>query len=291
MVQDEPYLETAPPEFYRGRFAPSPTGPLHFGSLVSALGSYLDAKSLGGEWLVRIEDLDQDRNQPGADSEILRCLEGFGLWWDGEVVYQTHRQELYEFAFESLRQMGLVYPCGCTRSEAASTYSGRCRAGLGNGKKERSFRYKINESIVIFNDFIQGKISQDPAFGSGDFVVKRADGPFAYQLAVVVDDYHQGMTRIVRGVDLMESTPRQILLQRSLGYPQIQYAHLPIARNANGEKLSKQTRAPAVMPNPDTLLAALEFLGLESPPAEEKNITEIIKFSIQHFDVKRISKK
>lgn len=289
MVQDEPCLEMTPSGFYRGRFAPSPTGPLHFGSLVSALGSYLDAKSQGGEWLVRIEDLDQDRALPGADSEILRCLEGFGLCWDGEVTYQTRRQELYESAFESLKQRGMIYPCGCTRSETGSLYSGRCRNGLETGRKERSFRYKIDQSFVWFDDLVQGRIAQEPALDSGDFVVRRADGPFAYQLAVVVDDYHQGITRVVRGADLLESTSRQLLLQRSLGYPEPQYAHLPIARGAKGEKLSKQTLAPAIVPHPDTLLAALKFLG-QPTPTGERNLSEIIKFSIQHFDLYAINK-
>jgi len=285
---------------YRGRFAPSPSGLLHFGSLATALSSYLDAKSRGGIWLVRMEDLDMARNVPGAESEILRCLEGFGLEWDGPVLRQSERLGHYEAALETLLQRGLAYPCGCSRrdllsdetsSPAEPRYPGSCRAGLANGKTTRSFRYKTNELEVIFNDRLYGQYRQRVDQAVGDFVVRRADGPFAYQLAVVVDDAAQGITDVVRGADLLDSTPRQIALQQALGLPTPRYLHVPLALNAQGEKLSKQTRAPAAVPNAQTLRAALGFLGQPEVPQEVgEELHEIIKYAIQHYDYKLIKK-
>jgi glutamyl-Q tRNA(Asp) synthetase len=234
---------------YRGRFAPSPTGPLHFGSLVAALGSYLDAKAHGGEWLVRIEDLDTPRVVPGAADDILRTLERFGLEWDGPVLYQSSRIAEYEDALDDLRRRGLVFPCGCSRTDVGDRYAGTCRAGLRGRNDTPSWRFRVSDGAVEFVDLRLGLQSQNVADYVGDFVLKRADGLFAYQLAVVVDDAFQGITDVVRGEDLLDSTARQILLQRALGLRQPRYRHLPIVLNDTGQKLSKQTGATALDPN------------------------------------------
>lgn len=251
---------------YVGRFAPSPTGPLHFGSLVAAVAGYLDAKAHGGTWLVRMEDVDTPRCVPGADAEILRTLEGFGFEWDGAVMYQSARREAYREALERLRAAGLAYPCGCSRKEVGGAiYPGTCRAGVNSGEPGRAqaWRVRVDCGDVCFEDRACGLYRQHLAREVGDFVVLRADGLFAYQLAVVVDDAGQGVTDVVRGADLLDSTPRQIWLQRALGYPTPRYLHVPIAVNAAGEKLSKQTLAPAIRVENAAaeLRQALDFLG------------------------------
>jgi glutamyl-Q tRNA(Asp) synthetase len=237
---------------YVGRFAPSPTGPLHFGSLVAALASYMEARSAKGKWLLRMEDLDKPREQPGAADAILRTLEALGLHWDGAVEYQSRRVARYRAAMDQLTNH--TYPCGCTRSEMADSalaidgarvYSGTCRGGLPAGKTVRSVRVRAAGDIR-FTDRVQGDQSQALERDVGDFVLCRADGQFAYQLAVVVDDADQGVTDVVRGADLLDSTARQIHLQRLLGYPTPRYFHVPVAVNAGGEKLSKQTGAEPV---------------------------------------------
>lgn len=261
---------------HRGRFAPSPTGPLHFGSLVAAVGSYLDARAAGGEWLLRMEDVDEPRTAAGAADAILRTLERLGLAWDGDVAFQSRRKPHYRAAFERLRLAGAVFACACTRREVADSalgpdgaprYPGTCRQGLPAGREARAWRLKVEPGPVCFDDALQGRICQDLAAEVGDFVVLRADGCFAYQLAVVVDDAEQGVTHVVRGADLIDSTPRQICLQRRLGLAQPAYLHLPAAVSAGGEKLSKQTRArPIDDARPQTVLtAALEFLGQRPP--------------------------
>jgi glutamyl-Q tRNA(Asp) synthetase len=267
---------------YVGRFAPSPTGPLHFGSLVAAAGSYLHARAAGGRWLLRIEDVDTERNVPGAEGEILRALEAFGFEWDGPVLRQTDRHQAYVAALEALIRKGDVFGCACSRSEigraAAAAgfpratdggwvYPGTCRAGLDNGRHARAWRLRVPDATIGFDDLLQGRIEQHLAREVGDFVLKRADGPFAYQLAVVVDDAWQGVTHVVRGADLIDSTPRQIWLQRCLGVPTPAYLHLPVAVDAAGDKLSKQTHAPSIdAGNPaGQLIAALRFLGLDPP--------------------------
>lgn len=263
---------------YRGRFAPSPTGPLHFGSLVSAVGSYLEAKCHQGIWLVRIEDLDTPRNVPGAAQDILRTLEFFGLHWDEKVLYQSQRRAAYEEALRVLQQCGMAYPCACSRKEIADSalhgiegqiYPGTCRKGIARGRQARSWRVRTSAGEIGIEDVLQGRIAQSLEAEIGDFVVLRADGLFAYQLAVVVDDAFQEITHVVRGADLLASTPRQIYLQRLLNISTPNYMHLPVAINAQGEKLSKQTLAPPVgNGKPEiTLLQALAFLGQE-PPAE-----------------------
>ena len=265
---------------YRGRFAPSPTGPLHFGSLVAAVGSCLDARAHGGAWLVRMEDVDTERNVPGAADAILRTLEACGFEWDGAVLYQSRRGEAYAAALERLQAAGWAYGCACSRREIADSagglavdgglvYPGTCRAGLPPGRAARAWRLRVPDAEVGFDDRLQGRLAQVLARDVGDFVLRRADGPFAYQLAVAVDDEFQGISDVVRGADLIASTPRQIWLQRCLGYATPRYAHLPVATNAAGEKLSKQTRAPALVPGHEAadLVAALRFLG-QPVPAE-----------------------
>lgn len=285
---------------YRGRFAPSPTGPLHFGSLVAALASYLEARQQQGEWLLRMEDLDTPRNMPGAADAILRSLEAFGFEWDGPVVYQSERHDLYAAALARLQEGGLVYPCGCTRKEIADSaihgiegaiYPGTCRSGLPPGKTARAWRIRAENRTIGFDDAIQGHVAQNLARDIGDFVLKRADGFYAYQLAVVVDDADQGITHVVRGADLLDSTPRQIYLQQVLGLPAMHYAHIPVVLNAQGEKLSKQTQAAAVDDRqPATQLwQALDFLQ-QSPPAAIRNapLADIWQWADQNWQLSRI---
>jgi glutamyl-Q tRNA(Asp) synthetase len=258
---------------YRGRFAPSPTGPLHFGSLVAALASYCDARVRGGEWLVRIEDVDEPRSRPDAETAILSALEHYGFAWDGEVIRQRDRTPFYEAALAQLSAQGMAYECACTRRELEQApvgkggervYPGTCRDGIPVDcidRPQRAWRVRVDDAHVAFRDRLQGGQVQDLPREVGDFVVRRADGLFAYQLAVVVDDADQGVTDVVRGADLLASTARQILLQRRLAYPTPAYLHVPIAVNAAGEKLSKQTRAAPLPDDPlPALLAAWRFL-------------------------------
>jgi len=293
---------------YRGRFAPSPTGPLHFGSLVAALGSYLDAKHHRGKWLVRIEDLDTPRTVKHAVDEILRTLEAHTLHWDEEIVYQSRRAAAYDQALLRLKDTGTVYPCCCSRKEIADSalhgidgqiYPGTCRMGIPDGRENRSWRVRTDQyphsgkddGIVKFDDILQGSIELQLENEIGDFVIKRSDGLIAYQLAVVVDDAFQGITHVVRGSDLLYSTPRQIYLQQLLGLPTPAYMHLPIAVNSKGDKLSKQTLAPpatidnAVM----TLLQALDFLR-QQPPAElhQGSVEEIMRWAVQNWRPERL---
>jgi len=288
---------------YRGRFAPSPTGPLHFGSLVAAVGSYLDARSRGGLWLLRMEDLDTPRTQPGAADAMLRTLEACGMGWDGSILYQSRRSETYRAALARLEALGLVYPCGCSRREIADSglapdgaliYPGTCRKGLAPGKTARARRVRVGDSILEFEDALLGPIQQNLATEAGDFVLQRADGLYAYQLAVVVDDAEQGITDVVRGADLLASTPRQIFLQRLLGLPSPRYLHLPLAVNAAGEKLSKQTLAPPVDerdPLP-ALVQVLDFLG-QTPPRQlrQANLPEFWDWALSNWKPERIPRR
>jgi glutamyl-Q tRNA(Asp) synthetase len=266
---------------YVGRFAPSPTGPLHFGSLLAALASYLEARVRGGRWLVRMEDLDPPREEPGAADAILRTLEAYGFQWDGPVWYQSARGGAYEAALERLRAAGLSFDCGCTRKEIravaeaggfGAVYPGTCREGLATGKRPRLVRVRVPAERLGFRDAVQGWFEQDLAREVGDFPVRRGDGLYAYQLAVVVDDAEQGVTHVVRGADLLDSTPRQILLQRCLGLPEPAYLHVPVAAGPQGLKLSKQTQAPA-LPDDDPvpqLARAFAFLGQPLPAEGER---------------------
>jgi glutamyl-Q tRNA(Asp) synthetase len=262
----------------RGRFAPSPTGGLHFGSLIAAVASHCDARARGGAWLLRIEDLDPPREVAGAAAEILRALAACALDWDGDVQYQSRRGRLYQAALQRLIATGAAYPCACTRREVAlgapmgiegPAYPGTCRSGIPAGRRPRVWRLRVPEGSVTYRDECYGPRTQDVARQVGDFVLRRADGLFAYQLAVVVDDAEQAITRVVRGSDLLESTPRQIVLQHLLGLPTPAYLHVPTAVGADGQKLSKQNLArPLDLRSPGAAwLAALRFLGQE-PPAE-----------------------
>jgi len=299
---------------YRGRFAPSPTGPLHFGSLVSAVGSYLDAKNHNGIWLVRIEDIDTPRCMRDAASDILHTLEAFGLHWDESILYQSRRTDAYQEALQQLQEIDAVYPCACTRKEIADSalygidgqiYPGHCRNGISAGREGRAWRVRTDFSPsppvgegagergrIEFDDALQGHIVQHLESETGDFVVKRADGLFAYQLAVVVDDAFQGITNVVRGADLLYSTPRQIYLQRLLGLPAPAYLHLPIAVNAQGEKLSKQTLAqPVGIHNAAaTLFDVLVFLR-QQPPGELQadSIGSILNWAIANWNTGSLS--
>ena len=288
---------------YRGRFAPSPTGPLHFGSLVAAAASFLQARANSGEWLVRMEDIDPPREVAGAASDILRTLERFGLHWDGPVLYQSTRGEAYREAVERLRREGALYPCGCSRREIAdsslrgvdgSIYAGTCRGGLAPGRRERAWRVRTDAATVSFEDRWQGRVTCDLERDIGDFVVWRADGLPAYQLAVVVDDAAQAITEVARGADLLLSTPRQLHLQRLLGLDAPRYAHLPAVINARGEKLSKQTGAAAVAETPalPLLRRVLRFLGQEAPPELEAGDTEAFwRFAISRWQPERVPRQ
>lgn len=277
---------------YRGRFAPSPTGFLHLGSLVTALGSFLQARSQRGKWFVRIEDLDLLRNQPGAAADILFTLEACGLEWDDAVIYQTSRIDLYAEILNTLKAH--TFPCGCSRKELQynqGLYDGKCRYGIPSGKIPRTIRLKVPDQTISFEDLIQGFFQQNLHKDVGDFVIKRADGSFAYQLAVVIDDAMQNITDIVRGCDLLDSTPRQIYLQSLLKYPTPTYAHLPIITNAQGQKLSKQTLAlPIDKKNPHrALFQALHYLG-QHPPVELLNnkVETILKWAISQWDLSKV---
>ena len=285
---------------YRGRFAPSPTGPLHFGSLVAATASYLDARAARGEWIVRIEDVDETRSVPGAAEAILRQLEAFGFEWDGEVVWQSRRKPLYEAALDRLRAQGLVYRCRCSRREVAdsaltgiegSIYPGTCRALGVDAATPGADRMRVGVDAIEFTDGVQGRIAQDVARAIGDFVLKRRDALHAYQLAVVVDDAEQRITDVVRGADLLQSTPRQILLQRALGFPTPGYLHFPVATNARGEKLSKQTLAVAADETSAAALlrSALGFLGQDA--ADSQDSREILRAATSRWDPGLIPKR
>lgn len=260
---------------YVGRFAPSPTGPLHFGSLVAAVASWLDARAAGGEWHLRIEDVDAPRTVPGAEDAILRTLDALGLAWDGPVVRQGERTARYEAALDRLRDQGFIYRCRCSRREIADSgvhgidgivYPGTCRAAVASPESPAAVRFRVAPGLLAFDDRVQGRIVQSLVHDIGDFVVRRRDGLFSYQLAVVIDDADLGVTDVVRGADLLVSTPRQVALQRALGLPTPRYLHFPVAA-ANGEKLSKQTLAPAIDAHsgPAALAAAIDFLG-QVPP-------------------------
>ncbi len=279
---------------YVGRFAPSPSGPLHFGSLVAAAGSYLEARAHGGRWLLRIEDVDTPRTVRGAADGIITTLARFGFEWDGDIVWQSQRTAAYDAALERLKTAGHAFPCACTRREMADSaltrdgsrrYPGTCRKGLPPGREARAWRVRA-EGVIGFEDAVQGWQQEDLAADSGDYVVLRADGLFAYQLAVVVDDADAGISHVVRGADLLDSSARQIHLQGLLGVPQPAYAHLPVATNAAGEKLSKQTLACAIDAHPPAaaLLAALQFLG-QAPPAQltRAPLAEVWQWAFAHW--------
>lgn len=286
----------------RGRFAPSPTGPLHFGSLVAAIGSYLNVKSRNGSWLLRMEDLDPPREQAGAADLILKTLEAYALNWDESVIYQSDRNEFYENAILSLFRQGLVYTCNCSRKDIETKslvgiegyrYPGTCR-DLGLADQDTNLRVLVSNKEFIVADEIQGEIKQNLATDIGDFIIRRRDRLFSYQLAVVVDDDEQNISEVFRGTDLMDSTIRQVYLQRVLDNPTPDYYHIPVAVNEEGKKLSKQTHAEPVNPAGDsaTLQAALDFLG-QSPPKELVNAApvELIQWATENWDILKVPKK
>ncbi len=285
---------------YRGRFAPSPTGLLHFGSLVAAVGSYLEAKKHQGLWLLRMEDLDPPRAMSGAAETIPRVLEAYGFEWDGEILYQSQRSDRYETALARLRESGHLYPCACSRKEIADSamhglegpiYPGTCRNGL-HGREARAWRLRTTMETVSFTDAVQGQQTQMLERDLGDFILKRADGLYAYQLAVVVDDAAQGVTHVVRGADLLDSTPRQIWLQRLLGLPTPHYAHLPVVVNAHGEKLSKQTLAqPLGTAQPALALwEALVFLSQQPPTELRSDLASLWQWAKAHWQLDAVPK-
>jgi glutamyl-Q tRNA(Asp) synthetase len=260
---------------YTGRFAPSPTGPLHFGSLVAAVASYLQAKAHGGRWYVRMEDIDPPREQPGADAAILRALEAYGFEWDGAVTWQSGNAARHHDLVESLLAAGHAYRCGCSRKDLENVprgplgaiYPGTCREGCD--APVTAIRLRTTDEPIVFDDLLQGRQVRRLESESGDFVILRRDGLIAYQLAVVADDYEQGIGQVVRGIDLMESTARHIHLQRLLGYPTPAYAHIPVVVDAAGRKLGKSTGAEPVPTDEvrPSLLRALEALG-QAPPRD-----------------------
>lgn len=281
---------------YRGRFAPSPSGPLHFGSLVSALASYLDAKANKGQWLVRMEDLDPPREQPGAASLILQTLEDHGLQWDEQVLYQSARHQAYQDTLEWLIEQNMAYPCSCSRQELATMggiYDGRCRHRQLDLTKPHAIRLKLYDlpnrspnDWLSFDDLIQGHQTQNLRTQAGDQILKRRDGFYAYQLAVVVDDIHQHITHIIRGSDLLEVTARQLLLFNLLDAPQPAFGHVPLAMQANGQKLSKQNQAKAIdsAKVSRNLWHGLAFLG-QNPPLDLAHAStgELLDWAIAHW--------
>ena len=283
---------------YVGRFAPSPTGPLHFGSLVAALASWLDVRAAGGRWLVRIEDVDATRTVPGAADTVLRALEAMALHWDGEIAWQSQRTALYESALATLRARALTYRCKCSRKEVADSgvpglegaiYPGTCRLLDVPAQAPASERMRAGETPITFVDRVQGAIGQNVGREIGDYILKRRDGLHAYQLAVVVDDAAQGVTDVVRGADLLWSTPRQIALTRALGHSTPRYLHVPVVANERGEKLSKQTLAPAIDGSnaAELLAAALAFLG--QPAAQSRVPAEILAHAVENWEPGRIA--
>lgn len=293
MSAPQPPASTSP---YIGRFAPSPTGPLHMGSLVAAVAGFLDARANRGTWLLRMEDLDPPREPPGAADRILEQLQTFGLDWDGEVLYQSTRHEAYAEALEKLDHAGMTYACDCSRRrvrEQGSVYDGRCRKRGERVGSPHAIRLRVEPESISFHDAIQGDYGQDMAGEVGDFVIRRKDGLFAYQLAVVVDDAWQGVTHVLRGYDLIDSTPRQVYLQRLLGLPTPAYAHIPILVDRRGDKLSKQTFASAIAAAEAgrTLQRALAYLDLETPTElAGADCAQLLDWAIEHWELQRVPK-
>ena len=278
---------------YRGRFAPSPTGDLHFGSLVAALGSWLVARRAGGDWLVRMEDLDPPREVPGAAQRQLQALDAFGLEPDEPVLWQGQRSDAYAAALAQLLDAGLAFECRCSRTDLAAAGGIHRRCVAADAGRPAAVRLRVPEVRIAFDDALQGRQAQDLATGVGDFVLRRADGPWAYQLAVVVDDAAQGITQVVRGADLLDSTPRQIFLQRQLGLPTPGYLHLPVALDADGRKLSKSLAALPVDPSRPlpALAAAWSFLGQRAPVfGAGARVRTALSAAVEDFDPARLPK-
>ena len=296
-MQNIPPPSDAP---YRGRFAPSPSGPLHLGSLFTALASFLEARSRGGEWWVRIDDIDPQRTQAGVADRILFSLESLGLTWDGTVLYQSQRTDRYRAGLESLKTRGLIYACDCSRRElseettglANGIYPGFCRhKPLPPEGQNHALRVQVGETLVSFEDRVRGPVTQDLAREVGDFIVYRRDAAFAYHLATVMDDADQGITEVLRGQDLLDSTPRQIYLQQRLNLPTPTYAHIPILLNPDGQKLSKRTLAPeAETRHPGPLLGYLLALLQHPLPPDlvSAPVTDILAWAREQWDLTRL---
>jgi glutamyl-Q tRNA(Asp) synthetase len=289
---------------YRGRFAPSPTGPLHFGSLVAATASYLDARHAGGEWLLRIEDLDPPREVPGSAEQIVATLDALGFEWNESIVRQSEREPAYQAALDRLLAAGLAFPCSCSRTELQAAqprgreqadelyYPGWCRNGVRAPGRPLAIRFRVAPGAITFTDRLQGVQTSQPALDTGDFVIRRRDRLFAYQLAVVVDDAAQKITNVVRGADLLGSTARQIALQAALGLPTPVYAHLPLAIDANGIKLSKSTGAAAIDAQQPTheLWRTLQFLKQGPPPGLRRGpVASLWEWAIEHWQTRPLA--
>jgi glutamyl-Q tRNA(Asp) synthetase len=280
---------------YVGRFAPSPTGPLHFGSIIAALASYLDARHHGGEWLLRMDDLDTPRVQTGADDKILHALEILGMQWDGSVLYQSQRQDAYREAELKLQSKAFLFPCYCSRKLVkGKPYPGTCRQAKLKLDRQHAIRIRTKPGTYTLHDLIQTEYSQNLYDDVGDFIIKRADGLYAYHLAVVLDDAYQEITHIVRGADLMDSTPRQIYLQQQLGLATPVYAHLPLAVSQSGQKICKQSKAKDVLLNnqPTSILFnCLDFLG-QKPESGllQASVNEVLQWGIQNWQLSKVPK-
>lgn len=277
---------------YRGRFAPSPTGLLHAGSLVAAVGSWLCARHANGRWLVRMEDIDPPREVPGSAAAILNALPSFGMQADEPVIYQSSRIAAYDAAFERLREAGWVFPCWCSRSDLAAVRGihrdGRCIASP-DPRRAPAWRIRVPEECITFVDELQGPRQQQLRETVGDFVIRRVEGFYSYQLACVVDDAWQGTTQVVRGSDLLDSTPRQIWLQRCLKLPTPSYLHLPLVLDSEGRKLSKSERSREIDPSDPmpALRHALAFLGI-APDKTAVHPSELLEAALRHFDPRRL---
>jgi len=284
------------PPSYTGRFAPSPSGPLHFGSLVAAVASFLDARANQGTWLVRMEDLDPAREPPGAAETILEQLTDYGMQFDQPVLYQSNRLNAYQQALNILEETGLCYACVCSRQQVramGSIYDGRCRTRQQSATEDSAVRLQVDDQTIEFADLVQGNQTQNLATETGDFIIKRKDGLFAYQLAVVVDDHFQGVTHVIRGYDLLESTPRQIYLQKQLGLPTPYYGHVPVITNEQGQKLSKQHFADPISSTERRAIlhAAITSLGLAPPQQHHQlHVSEQLDWAIEHWDIHAVPK-
>ncbi|WP_165668763.1 tRNA glutamyl-Q(34) synthetase GluQRS [Metapseudomonas otitidis] len=282
-----------PPSSYVGRFAPTPSGYLHFGSLVAALASYLDARAVGGRWLLRMEDLDPPRETPGAQAAILSTLEAYGFEWDGELVRQSDRHDAYAQVIDRLFAQGLAYACTCSRKQLEGhhgIYPGFCRNAC-HAQADAAIRLRVPELVYRFTDRVQGLYQQHLGREVGDFVIRRRDGLYAYQLAVVLDDAWQGITDVVRGADLLDSTPRQLYLQELLGLSQPRYLHVPLIIQPDGHKLGKSYRSPPLPADRATPLLARALRALGQQPPEglaDGTPREALDWGIAHWDATRI---
>ena len=274
---------------YVGRFAPSPTGPLHFGSLITAVASYCDARAHQGKWLIRIEDTDIPRIYPGSEEHILRCIDAFQFETDDAIIFQKDRLDIYDAVIDQLHQNRLVYACQCTRKMLGSNhiYTGTCR-DLNLPFEQQAIRVKVSDREICFNDRLQGTHCSNLQQDLGDFVLKRRDGIINYQLAVVVDDYLQGMTHVVRGADLLDNTERQIWLGSILGYPKLEYMHLPLAMNDQGQKLSKQNMAQALDLNRAPELLQQVIRALHQPEVDLDTPAHMLRQAIAQWDIQHI---